>query len=259
MTGFGAAVAVEWLKFRRSRVPLGATVALLVGVPTLGTAGLAAAASDAPTSFAGKARTLIVGTGWEALFGLAGQVSAVGVLLATGIVIGWIFGREFADGTVVGLFAQPVTRGRIAAAKSLVVALWLGTVSLGIAALTMLGGAGLGWGWPPMDAAARLAILSLLTGLSVLPIGWVASIYRGYLPAFVALLGVVIATQLAVGLGAGAWVPWAAPSLWAGAAGPEQAAQVTAAQLALPALVGMGGVAATVAWWRRAQLGNASG
>ena len=54
--------------------------------------------------------------------------------------------------------------------------------------------------------------------------------------------------------GAGAWFPWAAPGLWSGMGGDELASSVTAVQLALPVAVGVLGLWATAAWWRRAEV-----
>jgi ABC-2 type transport system permease protein len=81
----------------------------------------------------------------------------------------------------------------------------------------------------------------------------VSSWRRGYLSGFVALVAVVIVTQLVTALGAGAWFPYAAPALWMGMGGPAAASKVTVIQLLLPLPVAALAVAATLSWWRRAE------
>ena len=61
-----------------------------------------------------------------------------------------MFGREFGDGTITGLFALPVRRSTIALAKLLVYSVWAIVMSLSLAALLVIVGliAGLG----PLDS-----------------------------------------------------------------------------------------------------------
>ena len=61
---------------------------------------------------------------WRGLVGVAAQISGAGGFLAFGVVGAWLFGREFTDGTITGLFGLPVGRGTIAAAKLAVYAAW---------------------------------------------------------------------------------------------------------------------------------------
>lgn len=51
-------------------------------------------------------------------------VVAIGGLIGFGFLFSWIFGREFADGTVTDLLALPVGRLEIVGAKFVVAALW---------------------------------------------------------------------------------------------------------------------------------------
>ncbi len=87
-----------------------------------------------------------------------------------------------------------------------------------------------------------------------LPLAWVASARRGYLPAVGALLLIVVATQIIAGHGAGAGFPYAAPALWLGMGGPEAAATIGPTHLLLALPVSAAGIWATTAWWNRAQL-----
>jgi ABC-2 type transport system permease protein len=71
----------------------------------------------------------------------------------------------------------------------------------------------------------------MMCGLA-LPFGWVAVKLRGFLGAVGAIIGATAASQILASLGVGAWVPYVAPSLWAGAAGPDAASAVTTLALA---------------------------
>lgn len=256
MTGFGAALRVEALKLRRSPVAwvAGLAVAALVPLASLGFLALARGAAGGPA--AAKARAMVLGDGWVALLGLAAQLEAGLGLLAFGVVASWCVGREFTDGTIVGLFAQPVSRGAVAGAKAVVVSAWASLVSVAVTFLLILGGTLTGLPVPELGDVVRLLGLGLLTAATALPAGWAATYTRGYLGGIVATLATVIGTQFAVALGAVAWVPWAAPALWAGAAGPDVAAGVAPLQLALALLVGALGVWATCRAWARLQLGR---
>lgn len=258
--GLRVAFAVEWLKLRRSPVPWTAGVAIAVLVPLVSLGGYALVRAGSTSPSAEKARSMMVGHGWDAVWGLAGQAVPVAVLLGSGIVASWCVGREFTDGTVSGLFATTVPRGHVAAAKLLLATAWAAVVAALAAVAVLAGGTALDL--PVLDGskgAAKALAVGLLVALSALPTAWFASVRRGYLAGIAGALGLVVLTQLAVAAGAGAWVPWAAPAFWAGAAGPAAAAQVSPVQLALPALVGIASAAAVVRWWARAELGDAPG
>ena len=103
-------LAIETRKLMQATVTRVATTAALLLV-TLTVAGGYAAATLAPGSQMGsKAASLMTTGGWTGLTALAAVSTGVTSLLAAGIVMAWLVGREFTDGTVVGLFALPVRR-----------------------------------------------------------------------------------------------------------------------------------------------------
>jgi len=253
-----AAVAIEWLKLRRSRVVRTATAVLVFVLPGSAAAFMAAYLSGGDSQLAAKVSTVLNGRTWADYLGLIGQFSSVGALLAVGVVVCWTFGREFSDGTIGSVFALPISRARIAWAKGLVVLYWglatsipgvLVAVLLGLAlALDAAGGAEIA------QAAMMPVGVATLTTLLALPLALVASAGRGYLPGVGALLAIVVVTQIVTALGAGAWFPWAAPGLWSGLGGAELAAQVTPLQLAMPYLVGALGMSLAAWWWKHCEV-----
>lgn len=246
-----AAVWVEAIKLRRSPVGVVATLALVGGTLALLagiTAGVAAGSPEIIAK-AGPAARL----DWSGLLAGAAQIVSAAGLLGCGVVLAWIFGREFADGTIVGLFGLPVTRGRIALAKTAVYGLWVlmvaGSLPLGLLILGLL----LGYG-PPGGPAwlglARLSVLVLLTGAAAVPVGWVATVCRSILSAVGAAIALVVTAQVGALAGLGGWLPMAAPALWA----LSDARAVTPAQLSLTLAVAGLFVGVTVASWSRLQL-----
>ncbi len=253
----GAATALAVLTLRRSTPARVAGTLLAIGVPVLAAAFLGVARSDGSSMLAMKVKPMLVGTGWESYLGLVAQLESVAVLLAVGVVVCWTLGREHADRTFGALFALPTPRWRIAAARMAVLTGWgLGLCLLAIAVCLPLGLA-LGLGAPDAGALAGLGRVMVVGGLTVLltlPLGWVSSVLRGYLPGISALLGVVVLTQVVTVLGAGAWFPYAAPGMWSGMGGAQAAAGVSWVQLALSVPVGLLGALATAWEWHRAEV-----
>src|SRR5215211_6437387 len=126
----GAALKVEWLKLRRSRISLITAVLVGIGVPALTAGFLAAARGPADTPLAIKVNAMLVGEGWTAYLGMLAQILSVMSFLGVGFVVAWCFGREFTDHTITSLYALPTTLTTVAAAKYTVLFLWSLALSL---------------------------------------------------------------------------------------------------------------------------------
>lgn len=253
------ALAVELLKMRRSTVVKVATAILSFLMPVLAAGFMAAYIAGGESQLTAKVSTMVTGSTWTDYLELMGQLLSVGALLAVGVVVCWVFGREYSDATIGSLYALPISRARIAWAKGLLVLGWglaasvlavIVAVPIGLV-LGLDGPAGFG---DIAGAVTTPVTVAVLTTLLALPLALVASAGRGYLPGIGALLGIVAVTQIVTMVGAGAWFPWAAPSLWSGMGGAELASTVTPIQLTLPVLVGAIGLWATAAWWDRAEV-----
>lgn len=251
MSTIGIAVAVEARKAVASRVFPWTTGILGLGLAAL-TGGLLAAAAAGDERVLARLGPLAEAHGWALLVGTAAQILAAGGFGACGILIAWLYGREFADGTVAGLFALPVRRSSLALGKLLVFLAWALVVALGLTLLLALLGTAAGLPATDPDGAAellRIPILTLLTAFLAVPAGWIASLVRSILAGIAATIVLLIVAQVSAVLGVGAWVPLVAPALWA----------IAPATVPWPALLGVvavpvvfgGAIAVT---WARMQL-----
>ncbi len=251
------ALTVEWLKLRRSRVPGVTALALLVLPAAMAALFLTMAGGEGADAMTLKAQALVTRAGWLGYLDALTQIYASAGLLGMGVVVAWCFGREYADRTVVSLFASATPRESVAAAKLVVLAGWSAAVSVALVPSALLVGLVTGLGVPDGDAllaSVRVALLSALTGLAALTVALFASLGRGYLPAFGGLVGLVAAAQVAAVVGVGSWFPYAVPGLWAVASSTPTLSAVPAWHLLLvPCWAGVLG-AVTVGWWRNAEL-----
>ncbi|MBB5790368.1 ABC transporter permease [Jiangella mangrovi] len=251
MTGAKAALAVELVKASSSRVIGSATILLVAGIGVLA-GSLTAAAQSGNEQVLAQLGTLAGTSGWDRYLGVAAQVTAAGATLGFGVTLSWMIGREFADGTVAGLFALPVSRAAIAVAKLAIHLLWAAAVATVLVALLATVGALLRLG--PVDSATVAALgrqltLTILSAGLAMPAAWAATLGRGLLPGVATTIGIIVVAQVTVVAGTGAWLPLAAPALWA--LEPES---VSLAQLALALVIPLAFALATLDAWRRLQL-----
>ena len=245
-----AALATESMKFVKARVPAVTSVMLTLGIAVLCAAMLRALDSGDPQLVA-KLGALADPGGWVGFVLAASQITAIAGLLGFGVALSWLFGREFADGTVTGLFALPVGRGTIAAAKLVVYLAWSVAVAVLLAGALVLLGLVAGLGPVPSDAVpilGRLVVVTLLTALLGIPAAWAATVGRGLMAGIGTIVGIVVVAQVAVFSGIGAWFPFSSPGVWA------TGAPVSSGQLALVAPVTLIAGVLVVVSWRRLQL-----
>ncbi len=258
MSRWTAALWAETLKARRSRVPwvtaLGCSLAPLMGglfMVILKDPALAHRLGLLST----KAQLAAGTADWSTYFGLLAQATAIGGFIVFGLVVIWVFGREYSDRTVKDLLALPTSRAEIVVAKTIVVAIWTTILAALILGLGLGIGAGIGLpGWSAGLAVQYTARIAAVTGLTialVMPFALVASAGRGYLPPIGFMFLTVFLAQVISALGWGAYFPWSVAALLSGAAGPG-AQHLGAGSYLLVVLTGVIGLAGTLAWWQSA-------
>ncbi|MGZ9809688.1 ABC transporter permease [Pseudoroseicyclus sp. H15] len=244
MTTLRTALGVEWSKFRHARFGQLTTLGIILVTAVI-----------SPLMNMGDASTLSAGD-WARYFDLSAGTVATGGLFGFGLVAVWLFAREFADGTIAGLFGLPVRLSTVALAKLVMFALWATATTLVMTLALVL--AGLPFGLGPCGAEAtmalgRLVAVSLLTAWLTLPFALVASLSRDYLgPIGAILLAVIVSSVLADG-GLGGWVPFAAPGYWA-AAGGSADPLATILQVSGSLVLGLVCGALTLRAWRRLEI-----
>ena len=92
-------------------------------------------------------------TDWPAYLNLYGQMVAIAGFFLFILVISWVFGREFVDGTLKDLLAVPVPRSSILLAKYITVALWSAGITVIIFTAGLLMGVLIG---RPCDSSGQV-------------------------------------------------------------------------------------------------------
>jgi ABC-2 type transport system permease protein len=256
LANLGAALWAEQLKARRARMPL-LTLAGLALAPLMGALFMKILLDPTWAARFGlltaKAQVSAAHGDWPTYFGLLAQALAVGGSIIFGLVVIWLFGREYSDHTAKDLLALPTPRATIVASKLLLATIWCAVLTLWVYLLGLALGAliGLpGWtadGW--IHATAVYAETAALAIVLMLPLAWAASVGRGYLPAMGVMILLFFFSQVVSALGLGPWFPWAAPALLSGAAGPEAQRLGVGTYLLVVAVV-VAGIAGAIAWWR---------
>jgi ABC-2 type transport system permease protein len=252
------ALWAELVKVRRSRLPWVTVLAFVVvaGVGGLFMFILANPARARSLGLLGaKAQTLTGTADWPTYLGFLAQAVAVGGTMVFGLVVVWLFGREYSDHTAKDLLALPTARTSIVAAKFTVAAIWCLLLSIEVYVLGLAIGAGLRLpGWSLDTARHGLLVLlatAVMTVALVTPLALAASAGHGYLPAVGALFALVFSAQIVAILGYGGYFPWSVPALYSGLAGPDKPVPGPVGY-ALVVAVGIAGTVGTAYWWRTA-------
>ena len=188
---------------------------------------------------------------WSTYLGLFGQLIGAGGFILFVLIISWVFGREFTDGTLKDMLAVPVPRGSIVLAKFILVAAWSAALTLVILLAGLLMGALIHLPGAAPDVIVRgcgvMLITASLSIALVLPFGLFASVGRGYLlPIGLAILILMLTNVVAIA-GWGEYFPWAIAGLYA-----QGKSALPSASYAIVALTGLTGMLATYAWWKYA-------
>ncbi|MCV0404550.1 MAG: ABC transporter permease [Chloroflexi bacterium] len=239
MNAFTAALWAELAKFRRSPMPLITTLAIAVGIPILAMVDVFVDSDIDPT--------------WLDLFNASSATSATGALIGFGVLIAWLFGREFVEGTITGLFAIPIGKPVIAGAKLALFLVW--ALVTGGALLAVISGIGMFLDLGAFDwtAAIRQLLVTTCTAVLVTPCALIATATRSYFAPIGSVIGIGVLARIAVSTSIGDWFPFSAPAMWA-STGSAIADAETVAQLGIVLLTG--GVFAwfVLRYWRRLRL-----
>jgi ABC-2 type transport system permease protein len=252
MSDLAGMIWIELRKAFRSRIPLGTLLAslfmpfsiafliLLARNPDLSRRlGLVSAKADLIAYSA---------VDWRAYLTLFAEIIAAGGFFFFIMAVSWVYGREFADGTVKDMLAVPVPRLTILLAKFILAAAWSAAMAFIIYLFCLLVGAAiqLPGGSPAviLHGSAVILLTSAMVIAGILPFALIASIGRGYLlPMGMAVLTLLAANILMI-LGWAEYFPWAVPMLYA--QGEYPLPSISYWIVFLTCLAGMAG---TYLWW----------
>jgi ABC-2 type transport system permease protein len=190
-------------------------------------------------------------TDWPTYLGLFGQIIAAGGFFLFILIISWVFGREFTDGTLKDMLAVPVQRSSILLAKFIVMAIWSAVLTMVIFIVGLVMGAIIKLPGGSISVisqgSAPLAITACMVIMVVMPFALFASVGRGYLlPIGLAVLTLMMTNVVAIA-GWGEYFPWAVPGLYVMGKSP-----LTLISYWIVILTGLAGMIATYLWWKYA-------
>lgn len=253
MNNLAAATWVEFLKARRSKMPLFTALGFAM-VPLAGGFFMIVLKDPDMARRVGlistKAQLTMGGADWPSYLRFLTLAVGAGGIILFGLIAAWVFGREYSDRTVKDLLALPTSRSAIVLSKCIVVAAW----SAALTAITCLIAFGVGTALTLSQGSSQLfwrtgttvAISACLTVALATPIAFAASAWRGYLPPIGVMMLAMALAQLVNATGWGAYFPWAVPALYADG---ESLGMVSYVIVALTSLAGLVG---TLLWWERA-------
>jgi ABC-2 type transport system permease protein len=258
MNNFSAALWVEILKLRRSKVPLFTAIGYSIA-PLIGGLFMIILKDPIKAQSMGLISTkaqLAAGTAeWATLFNMLAQATAVGGSIIFAIFTAWMFGREFSDHTAKELLALPTPREAIIGAKFVVTAIWTLLLTVWCYVLGLVIGQLVnipGWSVELLKSATVDILGAGVLVIILLPfVAYVASAGKGYLPSFGWLVLTVAMAQIAAITGWGDWFPWSVPALFSGAVGPRTEFLGVHSYVII-VLTSLTGIAATFYWWRNA-------
>jgi ABC-2 type transport system permease protein len=253
MNDINSMIWVELHKTVRSKVPLFTVLGSLL-MP-VGIAFLIFVAKNPDIShklglISAKANLMsYASTNWASYLGLSGQmIAAAGSIFFT-LIISWVFGREFADGTLKDMLAVPVPRGSILMAKFIAAAIWCAAMTVLFLVAGLVTGAILQLPQGSVGIILNGSLITLvaacMTIVTILPFAFFASAGRGYLlPIGIVILVMILGNVVNVA-GWGEYFPWAIPALFA-----QSQASLVPASYWIVIFTGLIGLAVTYTWWK---------
>jgi len=162
---------------------------------------------------------------WPTFLTFIVEMGGIGGLIMCSIIVAYVFGREYAEGTAKNMLALPIARNRFVFAKIIVSAVWLAVLTLWIIGEACLVGWVLGLHGLTkalfLSASAKLIVLAVMSLCCAVLVAWVAVETRGYFaPLGVAIFTLALASAFGH-TGWAPWVPWSIIGIYSGAAGPE--------------------------------------
>lgn len=250
MNNFAQAIWVEFLKARRSKMPL--FTALGFALVPLGGGFFMIVLKDPEMArrvglISTKAQLTMGAADWPTYLRFLTMAVGAGGIILFGLIASWVFGREYSDHTVKDLLALPTTRSTIVLSKFVVIALWSAALTVLTCVITLCVGAALGL--PPVSpqvfwqSGITITVAACLTITLTTPIAFAASAWHGYLPPIGVMMLAMVLAQLINAAGWGEYFPWSVPPLYV------QGENLGMVSYVIVILTSVAGLLGTLFWW----------
>lgn len=205
-------------------------------------------------AFKAKAEILSFEANWNSYLGLLSQAVGVGGVLIFGFVAGWLFGREYADGTAKDLLSLPISRTKILNAKFIYYTIWCIALVFSNLLLGLLIGFALRLpGWSSAIFLSNIQVYFLTTILIILlntPIAFFAIYGRGFMTPLGIVAILLVLAQIIGALGFGNYFPWAVPGIYSGSGGNDLKAGLNVFSYLIIVITSIAGYFSTILWWK---------
>ena len=251
------AIKAEFLKNRHSRITwvtfLAFSLAPIFGgvfmflMKDNGSEGLSGA-------FKAKAVVMSFEANWNSYLGLLSQAVGVGGVLIFGFVAGWLFGREYSDGTAKDLLSLPISRAKILNAKFIYYLIWCISLVLSNLLLGLFIGFSLDLpGWDYVMFSNNIEVYFITTIMIILlntPIAFFAIYGKGFMAPLGIVAILLVLAQIIGALGFGNYFPWAVPGIYSGSGGADLKAGLNIFSYLTIVITSILGYFSTILWWK---------
>jgi ABC-2 type transport system permease protein len=250
MNNLAQAIWVEFLKARRSKMPL--FTALGFAMVPLGGGFFMIVLKDPEMArrvglISAKAQLTMGAADWSTYLRFLTLAVGAGGAFLFGLIASWVFGREYSDRTVKDLLALPTARFTIVLSKFIVIAIWSTAVTATTCLITLLIGTALKLPQVSsqvfLQSGAMVVAGACLTIALVTPIAFAASAWHGYLPPIGVMILAMVLAQLTNAAGWGEYFPWSVPALYV------QGEDLGMVSYVVVILTSVAGLVGTLLWW----------
>ncbi len=189
-----------------------------------------------------------MGPDWASLLVFIAEMSAVGGMVILSIIVAYLFGREYVEGTAKNMLALPVRRGYFLAAKLCIAALWFALLTALIIGEGAIVGVVLRLGPFPLASFLRssgdIMVASALVFCLQPIVAWITIASGGYIAPFGYTIATILIGNLMVRTDWARWCPYSIVALLGGLTGPRQPGILLGSGLVLAATLALGIVGA---------------
>lgn len=251
------AISAEFLKNKHSRIRWLTFVAFSLA-PIFGSLFMILMKDSGyeglPGAFKSKAIMFSLEANWASFLSILSQAVGIGGVLIFGFVISWLFGREYADGTVKDLLALPISRAKILNAKFIYYIIWCFALVLSNLILGLTIGFLLqleGWNITIFINSCQIYfVTTVLIIFANIPIAFFALWGKGYLTPLGIVALLLVFAQIIGAIGLGNYFPWSVPGIYSGSGGEDLKMQLNTVSFISPVITGIIGYIASIMWWR---------